>query len=471
MQGQPRLWLEDEIGNVAVTAGGELVTRLRELQQQPRLVVLASCQSAGTGEAAHSTDDGALAALGPRLAETGIPAVVAMQGNVSMQTVSRFMPLFFRELQKDGQIDRAVAVARSAVRNSYDYWMPVLFMRLRSGRIWYTPGLDAGPPGFDKWDALLNHISRGRCTPILGYGLIEPLLGSSREIAQRWAETYRFPLAPDDRDDLPQVAQYLSVQQDKAFLRDELNSYLRNELLRRYGPDLTGDATGATLDQLLLKVGARQREINRIEPHKVLAHLPCSIYITTKPDTLLSEALTDAGREPKVEVCRWNEKIELSPSIYDDDPTYRPDLKQPLVYHLFGKLDQDDSLVLTEDNYFDYLIGVTTNKQLIPPPVRRALTDTALLFLGFQMDDWNFRVLFRSLMSQEGRARRDDYTHVAVQIDPQGSHILEPELARRYLERYFGKADISIFWGSLEEFIKELRTRWINKYNTDFLPS
>ena len=62
--------------------------------------------------------------------------------------------------------------------------------------------------------------------------------------------------------------------------------------------------------------------------------------------------------------------------------------------------------MLTEDDYFDFLIGVTANKDLIPKPVRRALADSALLFLGFQLDDWDFRVLFRSIAGQEGARRR-----------------------------------------------------------------
>ncbi|MGD9316405.1 MAG: CHAT domain-containing protein, partial [Anaerolineae bacterium] len=128
VDGEPHLWLEDEAGKVDVVAGKELVTRIREMRQRPRLVVLASCQSAGQGDSETRSDDrGALAALGPRLAEAGIPAVLAMQGNVTMQTVAEFMPVFFRELQRDGQIDRAVSVARGAVRERPDWWVPVLF--------------------------------------------------------------------------------------------------------------------------------------------------------------------------------------------------------------------------------------------------------------------------------------------------------------------------------------------------------
>ena len=72
-----------------MTAGTELVTRLRDLRQPPRLVVLVSCQSAGAGAG------DALDALGPRLGEAGVPAVLAMHGNVTMQTADAFMPSFF----------------------------------------------------------------------------------------------------------------------------------------------------------------------------------------------------------------------------------------------------------------------------------------------------------------------------------------------------------------------------------------
>jgi len=463
VKGEPCLWLENEAGDVKVVAGSELVTRLSELRQRPRLVMLASCQSAGSGDDARSDDEGVLAALGPRLAEAGIPAVMAMQGNVTMQTVAQFMPVFFQELQRDGQIDRAMGVARGAVREQPDWWAPVLFMRLKSGRLWYVPGFADDRRGLEKWPALLRHIHRGRCTPILGPGLTESLIGSRREIARRWAETYTFPMAPHDCEDLPQVAQYLAINQDYSFLRDELGEYLRQEILRRHGEDVPKTVRGASLDNLIAAVGTQQRERDPAEPHRVLAQLPLPIYITTDPSNLLAEALASAGKDPQVEFCRWNDKVEMLPSIYDTEPTYRPDVQRPLVYHLFGRIQEPDSLVLTEDNYFDYLIGVTSNKDLIPSVVRRALVNTALLFLGFRMDDWNFRVLFRSIMSREGRGRRGEYAHVAVQIDPEESRILNPKRARRYLESYFQGEDVSIYWGSAEDFVRELQSRELER--------
>lgn len=462
VDGEPYLWLETEEGGVQVVSGSELVTRVKEIRRRPLLIVLASCQSAGTGDETRAGDNGALAALGPRLAEIGVPAVLAMQGNVSMDTVAAFMPVFFRELKQDGQIDRAVAVARGAVRNRDDWWMPVLFMRLRSGRLWYTPGFGEDRHGLEKWPALVRNIRLGRCTPILGPGLSEALLGSRRQMARRWAETYSYPLAAHDRDNLPQVAQYLAVHQDPVFARDELEESVRTEILEAAGANLPPELRQATLDELISAVGRQRRMGDPHDPYRVLAGLPLPVYITTAFSNLLSDALVEAGKEPQVALCPWNEHIGLNPSLYGagSEAGYRPEMARPLVYHLFGNLRERDSVVLTEDDYFDYLIGVTGNKDLIPPVVRRALADTALLFLGFRMDDWDFRVLFRSLMSQEGRSRRSRYAHVAVQIDPEEGQILEPERARRYLESYFGDADISIYWGSSEDFIQELGRRW-----------
>ena len=461
VDGTPWLWLEDEAGDVQRVSGIELVMRLRELERRPRLVVLASCQSAQMTMA----DDGALAALGPRLAEAGIPAVLAMQGNITMQTVTELMPLFFRELRRDGQIDRALSVARGAVRGRPDWWMPALFLRIRSGRIGYRAGFADEGSGFRKWQAILANIEDRTATPIVGPGLSEWILGSQREIAQRWASEYNFPMAPHDREDLPQVAQFLAVNQQPAFPRRELRRYLKRALLERYGERLDAGVAEGELDEIIAAVGVlNEAETTERTPHQLLARLNLPIYITTEPTSLLADALAAAGKTPRVELFPWNEELEEMDALRagqingyaDDEP---PSPQRPLVYHLFGRIDVPGSVVLTQDDYFRYLAGVTRNKNLIPLRVRRALTDTGLLFLGFHLDAWDFRVLFHSIISREGRYRRSDYAHVAVQVDPEEGRILKPERARQYLESYFDADDISIFWGSGVDFLQELDRR------------
>ena len=438
--------------------GRELAARVQELDDRPRLVVLISCQSAGSGQEPTTQVDGALAGLGPRLAEAGVPAVIAMQGNFTMTTAAAFMPVFFAELRRDGLVDRAMAVARGAVRDRPDWWMPVLFMRLKSGRVGYRAGFGVEKEGLRRWPALLNNIRAGRCTPILGPGLTEWLLGSRRDIAVRWAETFGYPMDPDSRESLPQVAQYLAVEQDVTFMRDELVKHLRAEIGRRFGGLLPADQPDIKLDDAISAVGTQLASNPVTQTFEALASLPVPIYVTTILSNLLGDALVAAGKQPVVELCRWNDEVEQVPSIFDAgrEPDYRPTPERPLVYHLFGRLSEPNSLVLTEDDYFDYLIGVTSRNDLVPAVVRRVLADSALLFLGFDLDDWDFRVVYRSLMSQEGRNRRSKYAHIAAQIDPESSRITEAEGAKRYMEEYFGDADISIFWGNVADFGREL---------------
>ncbi|MCK5430585.1 MAG: SIR2 family protein, partial [Anaerolineales bacterium] len=328
------------------------------------------------------------------------------------------------------------------------------------------PGFSDDRQGFEKWPALLRSIRRGQCTPIIGPGFYESMFGSPRDIAQRWSEAYHYPMAPHERESLPQVAQYLTINQYKQAPYDELEEYLEAEIQEGYQEILPPELKQgrAPLDKLIEAVGAHRREQNALDPYNVLAQLPLPIYITTNPGNLMAASLAEAGKDPQVVLCPWNEYIEQVESIYDREPDYFPTPERPLVYHLFGRISEPDSVVLTEDDYFDYLIGVTSNKDLIPSAVRRALADTALLFLGFQMDEWNFRVLFRSILSQQGGGRRDRYAHIAAQIEPEEGRILEPERARRYLEKYFAKgADISLFWGSADDFLNELHQRWKEK--------
>jgi hypothetical protein len=138
----PHAWLEDAQGNVDVVSFRDFASLLSGLPEPPRLVLLVAPQGAGDGGWEAISRGGALsAAMGAILTEAGVPAVLAMQGSVTSQTLSQFMPRFFDELWRDGQIDRAMAAARAAARmeGRPDWWVPVLFTRLSGGRILSEP--------------------------------------------------------------------------------------------------------------------------------------------------------------------------------------------------------------------------------------------------------------------------------------------------------------------------------------------
>jgi hypothetical protein len=470
IDGKSVLWLEDEAGKAVRLDGAKLVSWLHELKQPPRLIVLISCQSAGTGEGEHPTvvgiaADDALGALGPRLGESGVPAVLAMHGNVTMATVEAFMPTFFGELQKDGLVDRAVAVARGAVRDRPDVWAPVLYMRLKRGNLWTEPGFAGDAPGqrYEGWPALLSQIEAGTCTPILGAGMAESLIGPRRETARTWAKSFRYPLSPQNWDDLPQVAQYVYVNNTWQVLLKELRESVRRGLLTQLGSDIPEELRNpaASIDDLLLALAKRRWASNTDEPHWVLAQTPCTVFVTTALNGLLTAALKEVGKQPREELFRWNEAGEWPPLVREAEPGYTPSVEQPLVYHLFGRLGVEHSLVITEDDHFDYLLGAARYRDQLSDEVRAALAEKALLFLGFEMDGWDFRVLFRSITPyievQHGRNRREQLFHAGVQVDLSETRFLEIDRARRYLEAYFKEPEVHLYWGSVEDFSRELR--------------
>ena len=61
-------------------------------------------------------------------------------------------------------------------------------------------------------------------------------------------------------------------------------------------------------------------------------------------------------------------------SIQPTATPFRPSVEQPLVFHVFGVLGWPDTLVVTEDDYFKFLIGVTSQRDTkVPAVVRSAL--------------------------------------------------------------------------------------------------
>jgi tetratricopeptide (TPR) repeat protein len=136
--GETWLYLEGADEKTAPVRGSEVAARIAEQAVRPRLVILGSCESAGDGHGA------ALLTLGPLLARAGVSAVLAMQGTVTLETLRTFLPACLRALIEGGRIDAAVSHARGLVRDRADFWAPVLFLRLLSGRLWGSEQNDRG---------------------------------------------------------------------------------------------------------------------------------------------------------------------------------------------------------------------------------------------------------------------------------------------------------------------------------------
>jgi hypothetical protein len=125
------IYLEDENRGKVALSDSQLVTLLGD--QNLRLVVLNSC------EGARSSALDPFAGIAPAIVGLGVPAVLAMQFEISDNAAIKFADEFYQSLiAREEPIDVAVADARKAVFtlvNQTEWATPVLFLRNADGRI------------------------------------------------------------------------------------------------------------------------------------------------------------------------------------------------------------------------------------------------------------------------------------------------------------------------------------------------
>ena len=281
------------------------------------------------------------------------------------------------------------------------------------------------------WERLLQRIKDGKCTPFLGAGVSAGKIPVGSQIANEWAKKYDYPM--EDSYDLIRVAQFVAVTEDAMTPKEEMCKKIKEQLK---------------------EVAPSYFEIPD-EPHGVLADLPLPVYITTNYDDLMVRALKSRGKTPIQEICRWNKYLKQFKLTSSD---FVPTPEKPLVFHLHGFYEIPESLVLTEDDYLDFLAAISREQNLLPPRIQEAFTDSSLLFLGYRIADWDFHVLFRILAGYlEISTRRK---HLSVQLVPGDVSEAQKEKALKYLDRYFDELDIKVYWQDCREFAAELRTRW-----------
>ena len=284
------------------------------------------------------------------------------------------MKRFFTELLRDGQIDRAMSIARGEVRNRDDYWMPVLFLRLRNGRIWYVPGFDSERTEFEQWGSVCRFVQDGECVPIICPDVSEHIFGGVRTIASDLAQKSRFPLDWHDRFDLAKVAQFILIQNSLEYVRTEVLDGLISELQKAGSRLLGPSAADMEVPDLMQAIVDKLKDVET-DPLKIVAALNAKVFVSTSSNSLLEMLLGQTRlngklKQPVPLVTEWRDerRDDLHPADFPGEPS----VEKPFVYYVFGKAQQTSTWVLTEDDFFDYLIR-TTRYQLMPPVVSDAL--------------------------------------------------------------------------------------------------
>jgi hypothetical protein len=290
----------------------------------------------------------------------------------------------------------------------------------------------AGNLDEETWEHLMFLIEEKRCTPLIGdrtcYGSILP----PHEIAKKWAELYRYPF--EDSYNLSKVAQFIALDRFFMFPKKEISK-------------LIADATAPDF-------------FESDEPHGVLADLNLPVYITTNYDDFMSQALKSRGKRPVEDFPRWNASPFKDESNNRDSDLFELTKQEPIVYNLFGHIKVPTSIVLTEEDRNQFLASFSNHvKNIIDRKIRMAMATTALLLVGYTIDDWKLITLLNMLNMIHGISNLG-YPIILVHPFPRSEHQREQQIA--YVSKYFAKYDqiVHIYWGSVRQFMRELSSRW-----------
>jgi|RhiMetdeSRZDD1v2_1073273.scaffolds.fasta_scaffold132671_1 SIR2-like protein len=300
----------------------------------------------------------------------------------------------------------------------------------------------------NDWNDLLRLIRMKKCTPFIGAGASYPYLPLGGELAYDWSNRYKYPLTKD-MGDLAKVAQFMSISRYPMFPREIFLEDYAERVKKKGQPDFS----------------------RKEDPHGILADLDLPIYITTNYDHFMFDALKirshkkKVEKTPKIEVCRWSNEVEqilklkrIKPTLSGED---KPTPNEPLIYYLHGHLETPESMLMTENDYLDFIIRLNEKEiRILPHQITTALATNALLFVGYSLADWNFRVLFRSIFSSIS-----SFTSLIIAVQLRPRDVNSEANAMEYLSKYFGSVlgkniRVRVYWGESTDFAKELRKRW-----------
>jgi hypothetical protein len=324
------------------------------------------------------------------------------------------------------------------------------------------------------WKDLLTLICKKKCIPFIGTGAYtvqnkegKRLIPSTKDIVEKWKENFRYPL-----EDLYKLANVYTLEDSYQFARAA-------QLLEIQSADEETMYPKNLLSEMLKEIDPDDFSYNfkNLSPYDVLANLDLPLYITTNYDRFMENALFKIPRKkPQSDFCKWSDKlnnfIEATniPSVFDDNQ-YKPAEERPLVYHIHGDIETPESMVLTERDYFEFVINLNKGdeKDTIPALIRRELATSSLMFIGYSLEDINFRAIFQGFLSfLSSLDKKYRKLSIAIQIVPDNYSKKDIKM-QKYLEQYTRNMfDVKVFWGTTSDFIAELGNRWEDfKKNND----
>ena len=173
-----------------------------------------------------------------------------------------------------------------------------------------------------------------------------------------------------------------------------------------------------------------------------LAALPFPLALNTSPGTLVYDAFAETKPQShKVYYEIGAQQKRLMPE---------PSAEAPVVYHCYGLVNHPRSMILSDSDQLDFVVAVAKGTPPLPVNLTSSMRDEnrTLLFLGFDLTDWQFRILLHVLSSDTRRRIRS----FAFDLEP---NPVDPAIH----DFYHNSHKIHFFHGKLPNFVGELRHR------------
>lgn len=176
---------------------------------------------------------------------------------------------------------------------------------------------------------------------------------------------------------------------------------------------------------------AAARFYEGIEPDKEMLEkimdLPFSLVLNTNPDKNLVKLFSE--KKKPFQFDYFSRRPNKNRKEIEE-----PNAENPLIYNMFGSVEEFQSLVLDFEDMFNHLATLFNNTN-VPDEIRTILKNTyTFIFLGFHLEKWDTQLLFRyiNMSEQEFDNRKKNYTKKPDLYDDVSESFFTKQLNIRY---------------------------------------
>ena len=214
------------------------------------------------------------------------------------------------------------------------------------------------------WDFIIDTIREEKCVLLIGPELVKTENGQS---------FWRSFVKSQDIENDPDISSY--YEHDELFLYKDIQAKIRG----------------------IFKLKAHFRKNPyRKEAYQNLAAIPFKLLVNASPDEFLTQTMSELN---------FAHHFEYFSRLKSGEDIPKPEVNAPLIYNLVGSLRDEESILLTHDDLFTFLVSALSEQKL-PKIIMSEIFDArAFIFLGVNFEKWYVQLMLRLLHLHDDKQR------------------------------------------------------------------